>query len=112
MASSSDAIRTLFLRDIGHGGDARQPAVVAGALAGFILAAQTSVDVAIYDFRLGDSAGQELVVAALVNAAARGVTVRIGYDAGKPAVATAEDFARLQADPAPIGTQEWIREHF
>jgi hypothetical protein len=38
--------------------------------------------------------------------------VRIAYDAGKPAAATAADFAVLQADPAPAGTAEWIREHF
>jgi len=52
-----------------------------------------------------------VVVQALTAAAARGVVVRIGYDAGKPAAGTAADFAALQADPAPEGTTDWVQQH-
>lgn len=107
----TDPISVTFLRDVDHGGDPTQPATVAGLLAGFIAAAAVSVDVAIYDFRLSDTLGAP-VVAALVDAADRGVTVRVGYDAGKPAHGTAATFAALQADPAPAGTAAWVSEHF
>ena len=93
-------ISTMFLRDTRSGGAADQPERVAAALAGFISAATETVDVAIYDFRLSDTVAAG-VVSALTSAAARGVTVRIGYDAGKPTAGTAADFAALQADPAP-----------
>ena len=104
-------ISATFLRDTRHGGDPDQPTRVAAALAEFIGAASTSVDIAIYDFRLSDEVGAS-VVQALTDAAQRGVSVRIGYDRGKPADATAADFAALQADPAPIGTADWVRGHF
>jgi phosphatidylserine/phosphatidylglycerophosphate/cardiolipin synthase-like enzyme len=105
-------LSVLFLRDTRHGGPAGQLATVAGALAAFVAAATTSVDVAIYDFRLDDADAVSTVVGALTGAAARGVTVRIGFDAGKPETATAETFALLQADPAPPGTADWVRAHF
>ncbi len=34
------------------------------------------------------------------------------FDAGKPTAGTAEDFARLEADPAPLGTSAWVTAHF
>lgn len=83
----SEPISVTFLRDVDHGGDPAQPQAVAGLLAGFIAGAAVSVDVAIYDFRLSDTLGAP-VVAALVDAANRGVAVRVGYDAGKPRNAT------------------------
>jgi len=112
MAEASGTIDIRFLRDVRHGGDPDQLARVGADLASFVLASTTSIDLAIYDFRLTDPDTTALVVAALVNAADRGVTVRIAYDAGKPAPGTAADFARLQADPAPPGTAAWISEHF
>ena len=112
MGNSSDVISTTFLRDTAHGGASQQLFTVAGELAAYVLAAQTSIDLAIYDFRLSDPHVADLVVAALVNAADRGVTVRIAYDAGKPVTASAADFAVLGADPAPPGTAQWVSEHF
>jgi phosphatidylserine/phosphatidylglycerophosphate/cardiolipin synthase-like enzyme len=112
MGDASGVISTVFLHDTQHGGDQDQLADIAAGMAAFIIAARTSVDMAIYDFRLSDPDAASLVVAALANAGDRGVTVRIAYDAGKPSAATAADFAVLQADPAPAGTAEWIREHF
>lgn len=104
-------ISATFLRDTRHGGDPDQPTHIAAALTGFLSAATASVDIAIYDFRLSDELGAA-VVQALTTAADRGVSVRIGYDLGKPSAATAADFAALQADPAPIGTADWVHEHF
>ena len=104
-------IAVTFLRDTGHGGAAGQPNAVAAELAAFADAAQTSLDIAIYDFRLSDALA-EVVVGRLIEVADRGVTVRIAYDQGKPADATAADFAALEADPAPAGTAEWVTEHF
>lgn len=105
-------IDAFLLRDTRHGGPASQPQTVAGRFADFIAGATVSVDFAIYDFRLSDPGLVETVVGALTSAADRGVAVRIAYDAGKPADATAATFARLAADPAPPGTAEWIADHF
>ncbi|MDX6230887.1 MAG: hypothetical protein QOI76_4277 [Frankiales bacterium] len=105
----SDPVTVTFLRDRKHGGDASQAKAVADQLAAFVEAATSSVDVAIYDFRLADPGLISTVIGALTAAANRGVTVRIGYDAGKPPVATAQTFAALQADPAPPGTGAFLR---
>jgi phosphatidylserine/phosphatidylglycerophosphate/cardiolipin synthase-like enzyme len=104
-------ITLTFLRDTRHGGTAGQPRRVASSLASFVAAATRSIDVAIYDFRLGDALATT-VVGALTAAADRGVAVRIAYDVGKPADADAQAFTRLQADPAPPGTAEFVAEHF
>lgn len=112
MGDSSSPISTVFLRDTQHGGEQTQLATIAADLAGFIIGARSSVDVAIYDFRLAEPHTADLIVAALANAADRGVTVRVAYDAGKPEAGVAADFAALQADPAPPGTAEWVAGHF
>src|ERR1700712_511608 len=104
-------ISATFLRDIRHGGVLSQPADTAQLLTEFVAAATASLDVAISDFRLSDELGSALVKA-LVDAAGRGVAVRIGYDVGKPAGAMAAEFAALEADPAPEGTAQWVTEHF
>jgi len=101
----------MFLHDTHHGGAASQPFDVAQRLVAFVSAATVSLDVAIYDFRLSDGLAAP-VVAALTDAAARGVQVRIAFDAGKPATATPATFAALQADPAPPGTSDWVAAHF
>src|SRR4051794_2953745 len=99
-------ITAAFLRDTRHGGAPTQPTDISRMLTEFVAAATVSLDIAIYDFRLSDDLGSS-VVPALVDAAGRGVTVRIGYDVGKPADATADKFAALEADPAPEGTAQW-----
>jgi phosphatidylserine/phosphatidylglycerophosphate/cardiolipin synthase-like enzyme len=104
-------VEVMFLRDVQRGGAADQPQRVAQRLVDFVAAAAHSLDVAIYDFRLSDQLAGP-VVGALREAADRGVVVRIAFDAGKPAAAGAVAFARLQADPAPVGTAEWVRGHF
>jgi phosphatidylserine/phosphatidylglycerophosphate/cardiolipin synthase-like enzyme len=108
----TEPISVTFLRDTRHGGHASQAQAVADQLAAFVDAATASVDIAIYDFRLSDPGLAKTVVSALTSAADRGVTVRIAYDAGKPAQADAATFAALEADPAPPGTGDWLQEHF
>ena len=98
-------IETLFLRDINHGGSKRQPATVARRLAEFVGEAASTLDIAIYDFRLGSSSLAKSVVGALSNAAERGVTVRLAYDAGKPTDTTASTFALMGAEPGPDPVQ-------
>lgn len=107
----STPIDVMFLRDTRHGGDATQPGDVARRLAAFADAALHTLDVAIYDFRLSADLAA-VVVGALLQATARGVTVRIAYDAGKPAEADQAVFTALAADPAPVGTAAWVRDHF
>jgi phosphatidylserine/phosphatidylglycerophosphate/cardiolipin synthase-like enzyme len=104
-------IDTFFLRDVRHGGPADQPTTVARKLADFVATATATIDLAIYDFRLGSELAA-IVVPAIVGAARRGVSVRIAYDAGKPADATSATFARIHADPAPPGTAQFIQTAF
>ena len=49
-------IDTLFFRDINHGGSKRQSATVARRLAEFVGEATSTLDIAIYDFRLSSAA--------------------------------------------------------
>jgi hypothetical protein len=100
-----------FLRDTRHGGAADQPRRVAAALTDFVAQAHSSIHVAIYDFRLADGLGDELV-ATLKDLAARGVDVRIAYDHGKPNATTPDPFGLLGGDPAPKGTHQWLEEQF
>ena len=71
----------------------------ADRLAAFIEDAVSTLEVAIYDFRLANTELAATVVGALTGAARRGVTVRLAYDAGKPTMGTAVMFARLAVDP-------------
>lgn len=109
--AGTGSVESLFLRDTRHGGPPAQRSRVAARLAAFLDEARTSVDLAVYDLRLDDPATVQTVVGALTGAVARGVTVRVAYDAGKPPGATAGTFAQLQADPAPSGTAGWVRRH-
>jgi phosphatidylserine/phosphatidylglycerophosphate/cardiolipin synthase-like enzyme len=104
-------IQTLLLRDTRHGGPVNQPQTVARRLAAFVRQATATIDVAIYDFRLSEALAGP-IVEVLSKAAARGVSVRIAYDAGKPVSATRATFAMLAADPAPSGTAQWVANHF
>jgi phosphatidylserine/phosphatidylglycerophosphate/cardiolipin synthase-like enzyme len=107
----SSPIDVFLLRDTQHGGEAGQAAAVAARFAEYVASATHSLDLAIYDFRLSEPLA-DIVVGALTDAAGRGVQVRIAYDAGKPTDATQATFATLQADPAPVGTAQWVTYHF
>jgi len=77
-------------------------------LAGFISAATTSLDIAIYDFRLLDGALTDQIVHAVQTAAGSGVNVRLAYDRTQAAGAILKEFADAGGDPAPTGTHTFI----
>jgi phosphatidylserine/phosphatidylglycerophosphate/cardiolipin synthase-like enzyme len=109
------AINTYFLRDGEHGGDGAQAGLIASRLAAFVEAAETSLHLAVYDFRLSSAQLSDPVINALKNRAAGGVEVKILYDAGKPqnnAVRAAAFFAENGADPAPQGTGDFLNRAF
>src|SRR5437868_1033270 len=83
----------------------------AGVLADFIGGAQASLDIAIYDFRLLDGALTDTIVGAVRAAADRGVSVRLAYDKVQESAdgATLKAFGDAGGDPAPVGTQAFIR---
>jgi phosphatidylserine/phosphatidylglycerophosphate/cardiolipin synthase-like enzyme len=108
---AASAIQTLFLRDTRRGGPVDQAQKVVRKLTTFLRQATATIDVAIYDFRLSHALAGP-IVDTLSKAAARGVSVRIAYDAGKPVTATRMTFAMLAADPAPSGTAQWVANHF
>lgn len=84
---------------------------VASRIAAFIGSAQSTLDIAIYDFRLQGEA--EAIVADALRAQARkGVRIRIVYDhAPAPAAAAAPNHApvRVEADQKPQGTDGFVR---
>ena len=77
-------------------------------LAGFIGAATTSLDIAIYDFRLLDGPLTDQIVGAVKTAARRGVTVRLAYDRTQAPDAILKEFSDADGDPAPVGTHAFI----
>src|ERR1700731_2762937 len=82
---------------------AQTPDQIAALLADFLAAARSTLHLAIYDFRLSDRLAAP-IVKALRDCAARGVEVRIAYDAGKNAVS----FRQASADPASPGTAAFV----
>jgi phosphatidylserine/phosphatidylglycerophosphate/cardiolipin synthase-like enzyme len=106
-------IKVTFLRDTDNGGNASQPAKIADQLAVFMSNATVSLHLAIYDFRLGATLGAPVVDAIRARAAA-GVEVQIAYDAGKPEgdANGGPLFAMLGADPAPLGTGDFLHNVF
>ena len=113
LSGGGEQVHLTFLRDLHHGGRQNQPTQMAGRLARFVGRARRSVHIAIYDFRLDAPELAGPVVTALREAADRGVQVRIAYDRGKPVLhQSTEAFAAAGADPAPVGTDAWLRAHF
>ncbi|HEY1503932.1 MAG TPA: phospholipase D-like domain-containing protein [Stellaceae bacterium] len=81
-----------------------QSVKVAQVVADFINAAQHSIQIAIYDFRLNGES-EKLVIDVLDKQTTAGRTVQIAYDHSKDGK-TGEYFAALGSDPAPSGTHE------
>ena len=87
----------------------QEPATIAAALRDFLAGAQTSLDLALYDFKL-DPGLEELVVDTIEAAGKRGVGVRIVYNADfrapipvpPPPESAPEDIARLSVPTKPI----------
>jgi phosphatidylserine/phosphatidylglycerophosphate/cardiolipin synthase-like enzyme len=114
---NDDAIDVMFLQQQGNDPFIEVPErisqanAVATRIAGFIEQAQSTLDVAIYDFRLhGDPAS--IISAALRNRAKAGVVIRIAFDAATNPelhVAPAQAPALLEADKKPPGTETFLR---
>ena len=81
IASASGASGAIELATLTDGG--QRPAEVARRLAGFLAQAEKSLDLAVYDVRFETDAGG-LVLASILAAAQRGVTVRLLYNVGNP----------------------------
>jgi len=79
--TSSPAPPPIGLRTLTDGG--QRPADVARDIAGFLAAARTSLDLALYDVRFETDAGA-LVLASLLAAVQRGVAVRLLYNVAHP----------------------------
>lgn len=77
---------------------------IARDLVSFIAAAHSTLDIAIYDFRLSDTL-KAMIVAALHERAQAGVAIRIAYDADKPAFPRPD----VGMDPAPSGTGSFVQ---
>src|ERR1700730_11870272 len=86
---------------------------VASGIARFISEAKSSLDIAIYDFRLHDEPAS-IVADALLAQARKGVRTRIIYDPPTapgpgPEMAPAVAPAHLEADQKPPGTDSFVR---
>ncbi|HZQ65241.1 MAG TPA: phosphatidylserine/phosphatidylglycerophosphate/cardiolipin synthase family protein [Gaiellaceae bacterium] len=87
----------------------QEPATIAHALHDFLAGAKTSLDLALYDFKLGPGL-EELVVDTIAEAGRRGVAVRLAYNADfrapipvpPPPTVAPEDVARLSVPTKPI----------
>jgi phosphatidylserine/phosphatidylglycerophosphate/cardiolipin synthase-like enzyme len=64
-------------RTLADGG--QQPLEIAKLIADFVAAAQKSLDIALYDLKLGPET-EPVVIGAIEEAAARGVTIRVAYN--------------------------------
>jgi phosphatidylserine/phosphatidylglycerophosphate/cardiolipin synthase-like enzyme len=80
-ASTSRSTSSIWVRTLTDGG--QEPLDVARDVADFLGAAQSSLDLAQYDFNLGPET-KEVVAGAIREAAARGVAVRILYNVDHP----------------------------
>ncbi len=100
-------ITIALLRDVENGGPADQPIKIANLLVDYINAAQASLHIAVYDFRLdpnGPLCGP--VVDALKSRARAGVEIKIAFDHGRA------KGSHVGADPAAPGTQEFLTSSF
>lgn len=80
------------------------PEDIAALLAEFVAAAQSTLHLAIYDFRLSEPLADQ-VGDALRRRIQAGVEIRIAFDAGKKTT----PFVHAGADPAPPGTADFIQ---
>jgi phosphatidylserine/phosphatidylglycerophosphate/cardiolipin synthase-like enzyme len=82
---------------------------VATRLAHFIGEAKSTIDIAIYDFRLRDEAAT-IVAEGLRSQARKGVRTRIAYDSATnpDAIPTAAP-SQIESDQRPIGTDTFVR---
>src|ERR1700722_16736323 len=116
LAAADGNIEIMFLRQIGDDPFTPTPersaqiSEVAGRIARFIGEARSSLDLAIYDFRLSDDAAA-IIADALRERAKNKVEIRIIYDStidpGGETAPTASP-AHLEADKKPPGTEGFV----
>ena len=116
LAAADGNIEIMFLRQIGDDPFTPTPertaqiGEVAGRIARFIGEARSSLDLAIYDFRLSDDAAA-IIAEALRERAKNNVVIRIIYDSaidpGGDTAPTASP-AHLEADKKPPGTESFV----
>jgi phosphatidylserine/phosphatidylglycerophosphate/cardiolipin synthase-like enzyme len=90
---------------------AAQISDVAGRIADFIGAAKSTIDLAIYDFRLHDAAAT-IVAEALRSQSRKGIQIRIAYDQATdpgPGAAGAPAPAHVESDQKPAGGDGFVR---
>jgi len=80
---------------------------VASVLADFIRGATSTIDIAIYDFRLLDGPLTATIVDAVKEAVGKGATVRLAFDINNQDP-TLKAFADAGGDPAPRGTHLFV----
>jgi phosphatidylserine/phosphatidylglycerophosphate/cardiolipin synthase-like enzyme len=111
------AIEVTFLQQQGHDPFTATPERtaqikdVASRIATFIGEAKSTLDIAIYDFRLHDEAAT-IVAEALRSQARKGIRTRIVYDHATDPGADANPTvvpSHLEADPKPLGTDSFVR---
>ena len=111
------AVEVMFLQQQGSDPFTEVPVRIAQAnavatrIAGFIEQAQSTLDIAIYDFRL-HSDPASIISQALRNRAKAGVVIRIAFDAAtnpEPHLTPAEAPALLEADKKQPGTETFVR---
>lgn len=84
---------------------------VADHLASFVKGATKTLDICVYDFRLALPAVSRKIVDAINDAAARGVAVRVAFDANqKSDEEIIKQFHGAGGDPAPTGTHLFIED--
>lgn len=82
---------------------------VADQFVDFVSGATKTLDVCIYDFRLTLPAVSRKIVDAINTAAARGVAIRVAYDANqKSDEEIIKQFQGAGGDPAPTGTEAFL----
>jgi phosphatidylserine/phosphatidylglycerophosphate/cardiolipin synthase-like enzyme len=111
------AIEVTFLQQQGHDPFTATPERtaqikdVASRIATFIGEAISTLDIAIYDFRLHDEAAT-IIAEALRSQARKGIRTRIVYDHATDPGADANPTvvpSHLEADPKPLGTDGFVR---
>lgn len=117
MSAADGNIEVMFLKQMGNDPFVSTPErpeqvkEVASRIARFISEARTTLDIAIYDFRLHDEAAT-IIADALRERAKNNVVIRIIYDAatdpGGDTVPTAAP-AHLEADRKPPGTETFVQ---
>ena len=115
--SNNNTVEVMFLQQQGNDPFAEVPErtaqanAVAGRIAQFIAQAQSTLDIAIYDFRLhGDPAA--IILEAVRSRAKAGVVIRIVFDAATNPDQQASPVgapALLEGDKKPPGTDSYVR---